>query len=221
MAYSSVALLIDGDNISSDFAGQIMRRSSDLGPSTVRRVYCNAATKTGWDVASSFRIVHSGAAKNASDIILSIEAVELALVRGIEAFVIATSDQDLSHIAHFLREQGKHVLGLGEEKAPSSFRFACSKFDELNHCATPTQNTEDNLINRTVLAVLRKHDPHRRGLLISRLNGFVRRENDEIKIKDVKEKTWAKYLAARQALFTVTGDGAERMVHVTGLSEDT
>ena len=85
MTYSSVAILIDGDNVSSLFAGQILRKTADLGPHRQRLAFCNAQSIADWSSASSFRVVHSGAGKNGSDIVLSINAIEFALRDGIEA----------------------------------------------------------------------------------------------------------------------------------------
>ncbi|MEZ5723187.1 MAG: NYN domain-containing protein [Paracoccaceae bacterium] len=77
------------------------------------------------------RFVHAGTGKNAADLLLSIDAVELALREGYEMFVIASSDGDFSHLAIRLRETGHLVVGCGVATAPARFRTACSRFVEL------------------------------------------------------------------------------------------
>ncbi len=126
-----VAILIDGDNLSPDLAGEITKKSENLGALTIRRVYGCAKTRPRWERAPGFRFIHAGSGKNAADVLLSLDALEVALGGLAETFVIASSDQDLSHIARRLRERGRRVIGMGEAKAPAAFRKACGEFVEL------------------------------------------------------------------------------------------
>ena len=48
--------------------------------------------------------MHAGTGKNASDLLLALDAVELALRGDVDHFVIASSDGDFSHLALRLRE---------------------------------------------------------------------------------------------------------------------
>ncbi|MGL4281460.1 MAG: NYN domain-containing protein, partial [Albidovulum sp.] len=128
---SGVAVLVDGENISQDLAGQIINRASALGPLVVKRVYGNAAKMPKWEAAPGFRLAHSGAGKNATDLLLAIEAVSLFHEGSIDTVVIASSDRDFSHLAHHLRERQLSVVGMGAAHAPDTFRKACSKFMEL------------------------------------------------------------------------------------------
>ena len=132
MTDTSVALLVDGDNISSDLAGKILRRTSSLGTLRVKRVYCRAGGLTNWASAPSFRRIFAGDMQNGADMLLSIDAMELALRDRYRTFAIASSDRDFSHIAHTLQEIGCSVIGLGEEKTPREFRKACVDFIELS-----------------------------------------------------------------------------------------
>lgn len=129
---SGVAVLVDGENISQDLAGQIINRASALGPLVVKRVYGNAAKMPKWEAAPGFRLAHSGSGKNATDLLLAIEAVSLFHEGSIDTVVIASSDRDFSHLAHHLRERQLTVVGMGEAKAPNAFRDACSTFVVLS-----------------------------------------------------------------------------------------
>ncbi|XZQ28139.1 NYN domain-containing protein [Rhodobacter capsulatus] len=75
-----------------------------------------------------FRLMHAGTGKNASDLLLALDAMELALREGVTRFVIASSDRDFSHLAQRLREYGRQVTGIGETKTPQIFRDACETF---------------------------------------------------------------------------------------------
>lgn len=220
MTFSSLAILVDGDNISSTFAGQVLRNTKDLGPNRMRLAFCNTQSVGDWTSAPSFRVIHSGSGRNSSDILLSIHAVKFALRDGIEAFAIVTSDGDLSHIAHALREMGRHVVGVGEAKAPKAFRLACHSFIELRPPAAKIAEARLDPMDMVVRQVLLNHDPTRQGILVPSLNALVRRENNSIKISEREERTWPRYLAARPDLYTLTGDGKDRRVRIAAASED-
>ena len=66
--------------------------------------------------------------KNASDITLVIEAMDLLHTGLYDGFCLVSSDSDFTRLASRLREQGVAVYGFGERKTPESFRQACSRF---------------------------------------------------------------------------------------------
>ena len=122
------AVLVDGDNLSAKHSGRILSEAGKLGRIDVARVYAAANRPSDWLTTPGYRLMFAGAGKNAADLLLSMDAIELALVGGIEAFAIATSDRDYTHLAHRLRERGLVVLGFGEPKSPEDFRLSCSEF---------------------------------------------------------------------------------------------
>lgn len=215
MNNSSVALLVDDDNLSARFAGKLIREAAMLGTLTIRRIYCNDVSISAWSEAHSFRLIHSGSGKNCSDILLAIDAMDFAHARGIDTFAIASSDRDFSHIAHRLREMGMHVVGLGEKKAPRAFRLSCSEFTELSDLAPASASKSLEPIDKTVHAVLQEHDPKSRGLPLGQLNALVRRKEPSIKISELPEKTWRKYLANRPHLYSLRGQGAQSAIQIT------
>ena len=188
MTKSTVAVLVDGDNLSVRFAGRLIRATDPLGNLTIRRVYCNDMSLAGWTEAHSFRVIHSGSAKNGADILLAIDAIDFAHGRHIDTFAIASSDGDFSHIAHRLREMGRHVIGLGEKKAPRAFRLACSEFTELSDPNPVSAFKKLEPIDKAVHVVLQEQDPKSRGLPLGQLNALVRRREPAIKISELPEK---------------------------------
>jgi hypothetical protein len=126
-----VALLVDGDNLPPSFAKAILGIAGRLGRVDLRRVYAAETSHKGWDQALGFRVVRVAGAKNGTDLLLCIEATEMACRGGFDHFVIASDDRDFSHLACWLREQGFPVLGLGTAKSPEGWRSACSGFELL------------------------------------------------------------------------------------------
>lgn len=123
-----VALLVDGENLSADHAGFLIRTSVVCGTLIVRRVFGAVTRIGGWTSAPGFRLVHVPPKKDAADLALSLNALELALTRQVDEFVIATSDRDMTLVALRLVELGFPVTGIGEDKAPIEFRKACRTF---------------------------------------------------------------------------------------------
>ena len=71
--------------------------------------------------------------KNASDIALVINAMDLLYTKNYDAFVIVCSDADYTPLAIRLRETGAYIFGVGEEKTPAAFRNSCDSFILTKH----------------------------------------------------------------------------------------
>lgn len=140
-----LAVLIDGDGISPSDATKVLEHLPELGRICILRTYGNF---TGRSATAWTRVVrkHGMVArhmpsvaprKNATDIALAIDAVEMLLTRRIETFVLVASDSDFTPLAHRIREEGKDVIGFGSRSTPDSFRRACSAFHEIQSLNLP------------------------------------------------------------------------------------
>ncbi|MEZ5833302.1 MAG: NYN domain-containing protein [Dongiaceae bacterium] len=131
-----LAVLIDADNTSAKIADRLFEEISQLGEASVRRIYGDF-TRTalrGWtDILAKHAIIaHQQFAyvtgKNASDIALVIDAMDLMHSGRFDGFCLVSSDSDFTRLAARIREQGLDVFGFGERKTPESFRQACRRF---------------------------------------------------------------------------------------------
>src|ERR1700738_5342250 len=120
-----LAVLIDADNA-----------SAKIGETSVRRIYgdfSNPRSK-GWaDTLSKHAIIPQQqfaytTGKNASDITLVIDAMDLLHSGRVDGVCLVSSDSDFTRLASRIREQGVDVFGFGEQKTPESFRQACRRF---------------------------------------------------------------------------------------------
>lgn len=211
----SVAVLVDGDNISGKNAAAILSVAATHGDPIVARVYLDAQRGSDWHGAAGFRLIHAGSGKNAADLLLAIDAMDLCHAKTTTNFVIATSDGDFTHLAVRLRELGVKVIGVGEAKATRMFRASCSSFVELGAKPTvklvpkmPAGVTDLDLKIRNMIA---QHSQQGSGMLITALAPKMHVQHG-VKISALPEKTWRKYLAARPALFDLDPRGAEAMV---------
>src|ERR1700760_3586311 len=131
-----LAVLIDADNASAKIVDGLFEEIAKIGEASVRRIYgdfSNARSK-GWaDTLAKYAIVPQQqfaytTGKNASDITLVIDAMDLLHSGRFDGFCLVSSDSDFTRLAARIREQGVDVFGFGEQKTPESFRQACRRF---------------------------------------------------------------------------------------------
>jgi len=130
------AVLIDADNTSSEVAEGLFEEIAKFGEASVRRIYGDFSSphlkswagilpKHAIDPYQQFAYTKG---KNASDIALVIDAMDLLYSGRFEGFCLVSSDSDFTRLASRLREQGADVYGFGAQKTPESFRQACHRF---------------------------------------------------------------------------------------------
>jgi predicted nuclease of predicted toxin-antitoxin system len=130
------AILIDADNIPAKHAEAILREIATFGEPALRRVYGDWSSEQlrGWaeSVRKNGLVAHQETAntkgKNASDIGLVIDAMDILHTARFDGFVLVSSDSDFTALANRIREQGLEVIGIGEQKTPESLRNVCNRF---------------------------------------------------------------------------------------------
>jgi hypothetical protein len=131
-----LAVLIDADNASARIADGLFEEIAKLGEASVRRIYGDFAStrlRTWSDILAKHAIIPQQnfaytSGKNASDIALVIDAMDLMHSGRFDGFCLVSSDSDFTRLAARIREQGIDVYGFGEQKTPESFRQACRRF---------------------------------------------------------------------------------------------
>jgi uncharacterized LabA/DUF88 family protein len=131
-----LAVLIDADNASAKIADGLFEEIAKFGEASVRRIYgdfANPRSKAWADILSKHAIIPQQqfaytTGKNASDITLVIDAMDLLHSGRFDGFCLVSSDSDFTRLAARIREQGVDVFGFGEKKTPESFRQACRRF---------------------------------------------------------------------------------------------
>lgn len=130
------AVLIDADNTSPRIAAGLFEEIAKFGEASVRRLYGDFSSPRMKSWASILQIYAIDpyqqfaytSGKNASDIALVIDAMDLLHSGRFDGFCLVSSDSDFTRLASRLREQGADVYGFGEQKTPESFRIACRRF---------------------------------------------------------------------------------------------
>ncbi|MBW8783417.1 MAG: NYN domain-containing protein [Novosphingobium sp.] len=141
----NIALLIDADNSRAESLDDVLTILGDLGIVNIRRAYGNWS-KPG--LKSWSAIVHRYAiepqqqfditkGKNATDMKMTIDAMDLLYGGHVTGFGIMSSDSDFMPLAMRIRQNGLPVYGFGATKTPEGFRQACTRFIDLSAVIEP------------------------------------------------------------------------------------
>lgn len=133
---SRMAVLIDAENVPYVHIAGILGELTRYGTPTIKRIYGDwtKQTASGW---KSHLLSHAitpiqqysyTSGKNSSDSAMIIDAMDLLYEDNVDTFCIVSSDSDFTRLAVRLREAGKYVIGIGEQKTPNAFIASCDKF---------------------------------------------------------------------------------------------
>jgi len=139
----NVALLIDADNASAGSLDPVLTVLAELGTVNIRRAYGNwqKAALSGWA-----KIIHRHAiepqqqfdvakGKSATDMKMTIDAMDLLYRGHVHGFGIMSSDSDFMPLAVRIKQDGLPVYGFGTAKTPEAFREACTRFIDVGALA--------------------------------------------------------------------------------------
>ena len=140
MSNVRVALFIDADNSPSRKIEAILAELAVLGVVSIRRAYGNWKSPR---LESWVQVLHQHAiqpvqqfdlvkGKNATDMAMAIDAMDVLHGKPVEVFCLVSSDCDFTPLVTRLRAEGKQVIGFGERKSPEPYVNACSRFVYLD-----------------------------------------------------------------------------------------
>jgi uncharacterized protein (TIGR00288 family) len=132
----NIALLIDADNAPVAKIEFIFAELAKYGALNIRRAYGNWKSEKlqGWaevlheysiQPVQQFDLVKG---KNATDMAMVIDAMDMLYTRGVGTFCLVSLDCDFTPLIQRLRADGKRVIGFGGQKTPDPFVKSCSQF---------------------------------------------------------------------------------------------
>lgn len=136
----NIALLIDADNASHAGIDPVLTVLAELGQVNIRRAYGNWAKpalakwnkithRYGLQPVQQFDLTKG---KNATDMAMTIDAVDLLYDGKVDGFGIMSSDSDFTPLVTRLRQDGLLVYGFGSDKAPEAFKTACTRYIDVD-----------------------------------------------------------------------------------------
>ena len=147
----NIALLIDADNTQPKAIDAVLTVMAELGQGNIRRAYGNFAkgNLSKWDtITNRYGIrphqqfdVSKG--KNATDMAMTIDAIDLLYQGKVDGFGIMSSDADFTPLVTRVRQEGIVVYGFGEPKAPDAFKNACTRFIDIEKLMNAADAADD------------------------------------------------------------------------------
>lgn len=139
-ANRNIALLIDADNASHHSIDPVLTVLAELGAVNVRRAYGNwskpglkgwqeMTVRHGIEPQQQFDLTKG---KNATDMKMTIDAMDLLFRGRVDGFGLMSSDSDFMPLAMRLRQDGLPVYGFGRATTPEGFRQACTRFIDVD-----------------------------------------------------------------------------------------
>ena len=140
----NIALLIDCENAKPDAIDGILGELAEKGTINIRRAYGNWKNQGGWEeklhpfAIQPIQQFAYTKGKNAIDMCMAIDAMDLLYTEKLDCFALVTSDSDFTPLVLKLLAKGKSVIGFGESKTPDPFKKACSLFIHTDNFKEPT-----------------------------------------------------------------------------------
>jgi len=151
-----IALFIDCDNISHRAIEGIIGELSKYGVVNIRQAYGNWTKDNlkNWEskllefAIKPIQQFDYSKQKNATDILMTIDAMDMLHTKKIDAFAFATSDSDFTPVVMRVQQEGIKVFGFGEKKTPNAFMAACSQFIFTENLMSDGKETTEEITKK-------------------------------------------------------------------------
>ena len=228
MPDSQIGVLIDYENVGLGSINSLFDQLSHVGRIIIKRAYAD------WSKASSssdrmlglgieakhyFRATNSG--KNASDICLAIDAIDLLHRSPIDTFVIVSSDTDFAPLVSALRAAGKTVIGAGHRAVVSpALVHSCDRYIYLD-AGKPTAQTHSTLKGQAESLLVRAVEASTDELgqvLAAKLHNTMLRMDPSFNYKALGHRTFTHFLDSTPlvTLRRPRGRSGDVLVELTG-----
>ncbi len=229
---SLLAVLIDADNVPAKYARAILKEVTSYGEPGLRRVYGDWSNQqlSGWTrTAQELGLVqHQQTAntkgKNASDIGLVIDAMDILHAGHFNGFVLVSSDSDFTRLASRIREQGLTVIGIGEAKAPDALKNACNRFVAIENIwqgsedaprdapAAKLDTTSIAAAQRLFFDAMEKIDQEDEWFPLGRLGQQIQADKPDFDTRSYGKKKLSDLVKELKVFETKTGPGNQLLV---------
>lgn len=135
-----IALLIDAENTNVKYIDVIFSEIKKYGNITYQRMYGdfrNNALENWVKKSTEYAIVpiyqqNYSSGKNAADIMLVIDAMDILYRQNVDMFCIVSSDSDFTRLVNRIKENAIYVVGMGQSRASKTFVKACNEYKFLD-----------------------------------------------------------------------------------------
>jgi len=222
----NAALLIDFDNVTMGIRSDLQTElknllSSDIvkGKVSVQRAYADWRRYPQYIVPLSessidliFAPAYGSAKKNATDIRLAIDALELVFTRPeIGTFILLSGDSDFSSLVIKLKEYGKYVIGVGIRESSSDLLVQnCDEYYSYNALAGLVKSGEEEVIKKDpwelVTEAIERMQRNKDVMRADRLKQVMQQIDSSFDEKNLGMSKFSRFVAeaAHRGLLTLT-----------------
>ena len=243
-----IALLIDAENTSVKYLDSIFMELKNYGTVTYKRMYGDFTSKTlsEWNhKALSYAVVpiqqpRYSTAKNAADIMLVIDAMDIMYTKNVDIFCIVSSDSDFTRLVNRLCDEGMEVIGMGKSDASKTLKAACTIYknleiiyDDSDEIGTTGQkvagasrkeaDTEENIVSlekikKSMIEIVRENENQGNLTGLGGLKSSIQRIHKDFDERNYGYSSMTK-LVKELKDFVVTQEGSSVYVSLSGLDE--
>lgn len=198
---NKIALLIDCDNISFKVINSVLKDLEQYGEVIIKRAYGNWRSEnlknwlsklTELSIKPIFQIDYTKG-KNATDMAIVIDAMELLFLKKVNAFALVSSDSDFTPLTIKLMEEDLKVYCFGTTKTPISLKNSCSVFTDIQSLSY--EKTDDikevkfnkNKLKETILQIYNKLSPTNEPISMEKFNQILKENNFNYKALGFKQ----------------------------------
>ena len=240
----NAALLIDFDNVTMGIRSDLGKELRNLlgsdiikGKVAVQRAYADWRRYPQYIVPLSeasidliFAPAYGSSKKNATDIRLAIDALELVFTRSeIGTFILLSGDSDFSSLVIKLKEYGKYVIGVGIRESSSDLLIQnCDEYYSYNTLAGLVKSSDDEprqkhdpweLVTQAITQMKRNHDVMRSDRL-KQVMQEIDPSFDESNVGIAKFSKFCSEAAAKGLLSVRKLENGQQEVDVPGIFGD-
>lgn len=196
---NKIALLIDCDNISFKVINSILKELEQYGDVIIKRAYGNWRSDSlkNWLLKLpelSIKPIHQidyTKGKNASDMAIVIDAMDLLHLKKVNCFAIVSSDSDFTPLTMKIMEEDFKVYCFGNSSTPISLKNSCSIFTDIQSLVVEESKeiVDDSLNSKTpktklrdkVLTIFNKISPHNEYIKMEEFNHVLKEHQIDYK----------------------------------------
>jgi hypothetical protein len=189
---------------------------AELGQVNIRRAYGNWAKpalskwsqithRFGLQPMQQFDLTKG---KNATDMAMTIDAMDLLYRGKVDGFGIMSSDSDFTPLVTRLRQDGLLVYGFGSEKAPEAFKTACTRYIDVDQLIRTAAQDETPKVSESQI------DPELIDLLGAAWKAANRDEEGYARLQEVGQ------IAGNRSSFDVRNHGFKRLSDLMKAASD-
>lgn len=192
---NKIALLIDCDNISFKSINSVLKELEQYGEVIIKRAYGNWRSESlknwlGKLTELSIKPIHQidyTKGKNATDMAIVIDAMDLLHLKKVNSFALVTSDSDFTPLTMKMMEEDFKVYCFGTTQTPLSLKNSCSVFTDIQSLSYDISEevkeikTDKNKIRELVLQVYNKLSPSNDDIIMEKFNQSLKENNIDYK----------------------------------------